>query len=401
MKTHTDSWYASLSTRQKIWLAGTVLLMATLVAVGIVVDRSSRSTVMEALSVDMTIRELASRLGMTGQGLARDLDLSLAAPKNRPLAELGVTQADFDHARDHILSHTERHLKYFVFAALVLFGLVFLAVLGRPEGSPVKDRASWYPRAPYILCLLFAVLGAGFALGKSPNPMEGAVKVFKSMVGLYPDPWVKAAALLFFLILALVGNKLICGWACPFGALQELIYSLPFFKNIKARKISFVLTNTVRAFLFILMLLVLFGILGGKKGFVLYHTINPFNLFEPEFESAGVIGILILSLLGSLLVYRPFCLFICPFGLLSWLVERFSLYRITIDRSACTRCGACARACPLSAAKDRVNESFIQADCFSCGRCLNACPHDAINYEKKRLTNRGTEGYMPQRNRRL
>ena len=65
--------------------------------------------------------------------------------------------------------------------------------------------------------------------------MEGAVKVFKSMAGLYPSVWEKVAAFLLFIGLAIVGNKLVCGWACPFGALQELLYSLPILKRINVR----------------------------------------------------------------------------------------------------------------------------------------------------------------------
>ena len=79
--------------------------------------------------------------------------------------------------------------------------------------------------------LLVSVIVCGFMLGKSPNPMEGAVKIFKVMVGLQPSIPAVVFAFLFFIGLAIVGNKLICGWACPMGALQELIYSLPILKT--------------------------------------------------------------------------------------------------------------------------------------------------------------------------
>ena len=85
--------------------------------------------------------------------------------------------------------------------------------------------------------------------------MEGAVKVFKSMAGLYPSVWEKVAAFLLFIGLAIVGNKLVCGWACPFGALQELLYSLPILKRIKRRKMPFLVSNVVRGGLLLLMLL--------------------------------------------------------------------------------------------------------------------------------------------------
>lgn len=87
-----------------------------------------------------------------------------------------------------------------------------------------------------------------------------------------------------------------------------------------------------------------------------------------------------MALLLSLGVYRPFCQLICPFGLLSRLLERVSLFRVKIDRERCTECGACIRACPLEAAKGRVAGKLFPADCFSCARCLRVCPENALTY---------------------
>ena len=210
--------------------------------------------------------------------------------------------------------------------------------------------------------------------------MEGTVKVLKSMVGLYPDPIVKAIAFGFFIMLAVIGNKMICGWACPFGALQELIYSIPILRKIKKRKLPFMLTNTIRACLFIAMFLLLFGIIGERKGFVIYHYINPFNLFDLHFETFSILLIVIITLLLSFIAYRPFCQLICPFGLISWIAERFSAFRVRVDKEKCTQCGACIKACPLEAAAGLVNSKKMPADCFSCARCLNVCPVDAIQY---------------------
>jgi len=232
-----------------------------------------------------------------------------------------------------------------------------------------------------VASLILAVAVCGFAMGKSPNPMEGSVKVFKSMVGLYPSVIDKVLAFCFFAVLAVVGSKLICGWACPFGALQELIYHLPIVRKSRRWRIPFLVTNSIRVVLFIVAMLVLFGVVGGKEGFVIYHYVNPFNLFNFDVESVSVGVVIIASLVLSLAFYRPFCQFICPFGLLSWLLERLSIFRVRIIESRCTNCGACVRACPLDAAKGRVARRLFPADCFSCGRCLNVCPTDAIHYE--------------------
>jgi len=372
-------WLAKLSGRQRLECAAAVLAATVIVLIG-ATRKSQPPPAPPGLTVEMSIKEMAPRLGVTGKNLARELGLPLHGGKGRPVRVFGITQAELDHVAEHVLSHRGPALKYYILAAMVLLGLVYLVRLGRPDGSPVSQRRTWYPRWPYLVVLAASVGVCGFALGKSPNPMEGAVKVFKSMVGLYPSIVEKALALAFFGALAVVGSKLICGWACPFGALQELIYHLPILKKIKRRKFPFVVTNTIRALIFLAMLLMLFGLVGDMQGFVLYHYINPFNLFDLDFETISVVITILVAVVVSFGFYRPFCQFICPFGLLSWLLDRLSIFRVKVDRDLCTECGACIIACPLDAAKDRVAGKIFPAECFSCARCLNVCPTDAISY---------------------
>ena len=370
----------NLSGRQWLWLVLTLLAAAAIVVVGALPREAAAPPLPSEFTVEMSIKEIAPRLNVTGKGLARELGLPLDTGKGKPVKALGITQEELDHAIEHILSHRETTLKYYVIAALVLLALVYLVRLGRPDGSPVAERKSWYPRWPYMAALILAVAICGFALGKSPNPMESTVKVFKSLIGLYPSVAGKVWAFVFFAALAIIGNKLICGWACPFGALQELIYHLPILRTLKKRKVPFMVSNTIRGVLFVAVLLMLFDIVGGRKGFVIYHYLNPFNLFNFDIETVWVGATIVVALVVSFGFYRPFCQFICPFGLLSWVLERVSIFRVKIDRSRCTDCGACVSACPLDAAKDRVAGKIFPADCFSCGRCLNVCPADAIDY---------------------
>ncbi len=380
-----------LTRRQVLWVAGGLIAMLALVVAGLLVDGGGPAPEAGAFNAGMSLRETAKKLGSTGKAVARELGLPLEVPKDAPLAELGITEKRLGETVHHLLGHRDSSLKYWLYAALTVWGWIFLARIGRLEGGVrKKDRKAWYPRIFYTIALLLAVVVAGFLLGKSPNPMEGAVKVFKSMVGLYPDVLAKVLAFLFFLGLAIVGNKIVCGWGCPFGALQELLHSIPWLKKLKRRaKPPFLVMNLIRTALFLVMLLLLFGVVGGRKGFVVYHYVNPFNLFNLEFDSVSVVVTILASLLLGLLIYRPFCQVICPFGFLSWLAERLSLYRVRIDHDLCDECGVCAKACPSSAADGLVKKDPLRADCFSCGECLNVCHTDAIRYESVFRTRNG------------
>jgi len=372
---------SSLSRRQRVWSVAGLGSMLVLILLGLFLGNAVPDREAGRVNLDMTLKEAAPTLGVTGSALAKELGLALDAPKNVAMRELSVTEETLREVEDHLLGHAESTLKYYLYGAIVLWGWLFLVKIGRPEQAGLKQRKIWFPRAGYLIPVFLATVVLGFVLGKSPNPMEGAVKLFKTMVGLYPDPLAKTAVFAFFLGLAIIGNKLVCGWACPFGGLTELLYSIPWLKKVKRHKIPFWVSNSVRGGLFILMLVLLFGILGGKRGFVLHHLFNPFNLFNYEFEASSILITVIASLLVGLVIYRPFCQFICPFGFLSWLAERISLYRVTVDHETCTECGNCIRACPIEAAQGRVQKKRFPADCFSCARCLNVCPVDAIRYE--------------------
>jgi len=113
--------------------------------------------------------------------------------------------------------------------------------------------------------------------------------------------WYKIVAFVFFIILAIVGNKIICGWACPFGALQELIYSMPIFAKNQEKKTPFCAHkhNPCMPFYNHISFSVL-GLFGGRKGFVIYHYVNPFNLFNLDFETLSLLLTVIITLLVSL-----------------------------------------------------------------------------------------------------
>ena len=334
------------------------------------------------IDTSMTIAEIAALLGVTENSVAHDLGVDTDVDHNVPVSELGVTVEKLDDAVHHITGHEEGEmdtLKYILFTVISLFATGFLLWWGIPKGADPKKRDKHYPQWVYTATLIFTVLTTGFWLGKSPNPMESVVKLFKSTIGLYESVPPYALAMIFFLILAIIGNKVICGWACPFGALEELIYTIPVAGNVKKLKISLHISNTIRKILFLVFILMIYGIM-GNKGFVIYHYMNPFNLFNFDFSTSTVIWFLIAYLLISFFVYRPFCRFICPFGFLSWLLETVSLTRIRIDPDRCINCKKCEDVCPSIAAKGILAGQRFPADCFACMRCLRVCPVDAIHW---------------------
>ena len=85
--------------------------------------------------------------------------------------------------------------------------------------------------------------------------------------------------------------------------------------------------------------------------------------------------ILLLTILLSVIIYRPFCKYICPLGAIYSLFNSVSLFRYTLDRQKCIHCGRCKAVCEMNC--DPV-KNCNDLECIRCGKCKNACPVDAI-----------------------
>ena len=85
--------------------------------------------------------------------------------------------------------------------------------------------------------------------------------------------------------------------------------------------------------------------------------------------------ILVITIILSIIIYRPFCKYICPLGAFYSIFNAVSVFRYRVDHDKCIQCGKCAKACQM-----QVNpvEKPNSPECIRCGRCRKACPVDAI-----------------------
>jgi polyferredoxin len=231
--------------------------------------------------------------------------------------------------------------------------------------------------ALWILIPSLLIFGVFFRANSEPE--RAIVQVFQSLaLGMYS---LQSTLLVFlaFVLMTFIGVKLVCGWGCPVGTLQEILFRLPGNQNLKKKKVPFWLSNSIRTIVFAIFLILVFGLFFGLKDQSVFRYFNPFKLFEWNFRvTAPIFVILIFGL--SLINYRPYCMFVCPFGLFSWLIQDLSIFKIRVNQDTCLDCGKCGRACPTKAAEGILEGKIFKADCFSCARCLNACPNDSLEY---------------------
>lgn len=85
--------------------------------------------------------------------------------------------------------------------------------------------------------------------------------------------------------------------------------------------------------------------------------------------------LLIVTVTLSVMIYRPFCKYICPLGAVYSVFNPISVFRYRVDKEKCTGCSACAKVCKMQV--DPVKNAN-HPECIRCGACKSACPVKAI-----------------------
>ncbi|MCI9059658.1 MAG: 4Fe-4S binding protein [Lachnospiraceae bacterium] len=188
-------------------------------------------------------------------------------------------------------------------------------------------------------------------------------------------------------------GRFVCGWLCPFGLIQDLLHKLPFWKKLETfrgdrllRKLKYI----ILLIFVILMPMVLVDVLGqGAPYFCKLicpaGTLEggiPLVLLNQSMQSAlGLLYawknlLLLVTILLSILIYRPFCKYICPLGAVYSVFNSISVFRYRVDQEACINCGVCAKVCKM-----QVNpaKNANHPECIRCGVCRKSCPVKALH----------------------
>ena len=177
-------------------------------------------------------------------------------------------------------------------------------------------------------------------------------------------------ALVVFVVLTFVAGRVFCGYVCPIGTVQELLYNIPTKKiRIHNKSLSAVFRYTFLVVFIVMAVTLSIGLLKylGVRDFFYLNTSSAFF-----YVFVGLLTV-------SVFFYRPFCRFTCPYGALLSLVTLKSRFRLRRNEN-CTDCGECEEECPTSEA----GRTDLKQECYLCQRCLHICLHSAIDYTKNK-----------------
>lgn len=194
----------------------------------------------------------------------------------------------------------------------------------------------------------------------------------------------------------LVG-RLICGFLCPFGLVQEILHKIPSKKFSTEKLWPLKLVKYFMLFVVVFLMGVFLtdqfklappyfckyvcpqGILEGGIPLSIFNegirnTLGKLFLLKGSF--------LVLVVILSIYTFRPFCKWICPLGAFYAFFNKISFFQYKVDQDACIHCGKCRKACGMEV---DMSKNQTALECIRCGECVKVCPTDAISTSLDRL----------------
>ena len=197
-------------------------------------------------------------------------------------------------------------------------------------------------------------------------------------------------------------GRFVCGWLCPFGLFEDLIYRIPSkhkLENIKGdRYLKYIKYIILAVFVAFLPAFVAGASGQGDPWFCKYICPSgtlmagiPLVALNESIRTAlGALFVwkavfLAFLIFVSVFVYRPFCRYLCPLGAVYGFFNRVSVYKYSFNKESCVKCGECHKACLMGI---KANEKANCADCIRCGKCVNSCMTGALSGWSLKLENK-------------
>lgn len=179
------------------------------------------------------------------------------------------------------------------------------------------------------------------------------------------------------LVGALVGS-LFCGWACPFGLLQDLAARVPTPKFELPRwmgHLRFVVLGAL-----VLAIPYFFGIehplffcrvcpAGGLEVALPSMVRQAANGQAVVWPNALKVAVVVAFLVAIFFFRRPWCRVLCPLGVIFSAFNRASAFFLKLDRDKCVNCGLCDKSCQYDIDPETSPNDLRCVRCLECTRC--------------------------------
>ncbi len=185
----------------------------------------------------------------------------------------------------------------------------------------------------------------------------------------------------------------ICGWACPFGLLQDLAAKVPTPKLKIPHRAGYL------RYVVLIALVLAVPYLWGAEHPLFFCSVCPAGALEaavPNMVSQASAGaavtwpntikltVTIVLVAAIFFIHRPWCRLLCPLGAIFGLFNRIAVFFLRFDPAACIDCGICHNKCTLAILPDKNPNARSCIRCLECTQCpTGALQPDSIIQSRK------------------
>jgi ferredoxin len=252
---------------------------------------------------------------------------------------------------------------------MIAFVLMALIGLGMKYRTFVRFRG------------LFLLIGVGW-FGFYRGGCTCMISSFQSLIlgiARWQFAWIDLIWLAALVVATYFFGRVWCGWLCHLGAVQDFLYRSPKLKILTSVKSQ----RYIRIVRYLVFTLWILQLLVMRRN--LYCAYDPFkSLFNMIFTDTTSIVLLLLLLVSSVLIYRPFCRLMCPVGVILGFVSKIPGARRMKTNAGCVSCGLCSKECAMHAVSKHPDKTSVNPeDCIACGDCITVCRKGGIKLNVK------------------
>ncbi len=185
------------------------------------------------------------------------------------------------------------------------------------------------------------------------------------------------------------GRGFFCGWLCPYGAMQEITWSVGRKLGLRQLKFRESIDHLLRKFKYLLLALLAVMAFYSPVALDSWFEVEPFKTAVTTYflREWYFIAYAALWLLLAMIVFRGFCRYVCPLGAFLAIGGLLRLRHWIPRRAECgTRCQLCAVRCQYNAIE--ASGSIRYDECFQCLDCVSIY-HDSNTCAPLVLVKRG------------